>query len=134
MLTDTLIRGRMASFGGEADDSMTSLLNDEDHGTDVICLGWQDFATQTDFSRVSLVKMDIEGAEFDVLPHLIPCLVSRDGTGARGFPAAAQRAEIGRPPVQSDQPKQAFDEAGRLSRRHSERDFHGQAGLGSRHC
>ena len=45
----------------------------------------------------------------------------------------AQRAETGHPPVQSDKPKQAFDEPGRVSRRHSEQDFHGQAGSGSRH-
>lgn len=65
---------RMASFGGEAGDSMTSLLNDGEHGSDVITLGWKDFAKSADLSRVSLVKMDIEGAEFDVLPSLIPWL------------------------------------------------------------
>lgn len=65
---------RMASFGGEAGDSMTSLLNDGAHGSDVVTLGWQDFSKSADLSRVSLVKMDIEGAEFDVLPQLIPWL------------------------------------------------------------
>lgn len=65
---------RMASFGGEAGDSMSSLLNDGDHGSDVITLGWEDFAAAADLSRVSLVKMDIEGAEFDVLPSLLPWL------------------------------------------------------------
>ncbi len=65
---------RMASFGGEAGDSMTSLLNDGEHGSDVITLGWEDFASSADLSRVSLVKMDIEGAEFDVLPSLLPWL------------------------------------------------------------
>ncbi len=65
---------RMASFGGEAGDSMTSLLNDGEHGSDVVTLGWEDFASSADLSRVSLVKMDIEGAEFDVLPSLIPWL------------------------------------------------------------
>jgi FkbM family methyltransferase len=65
---------RMASFGGEAGDSMTSLLNDAAHGTDVLTIGWDDFVAATDLSKVSLVKMDIEGAEFEVLPHLIPWL------------------------------------------------------------
>ncbi|MBE1282495.1 MAG: FkbM family methyltransferase [Rhodobacteraceae bacterium] len=65
---------RMASFGGEAGDSMSSLLTDGQHGTDVMTIGWEAFAQATDLSRVSLVKMDIEGAEFDVLPHLIPWL------------------------------------------------------------
>lgn len=65
---------RMASFGGEAGDSMSSLLNDGSHGTDVLTIGWDDFAAATDLSLVSLVKMDIEGAEFDVLPHLVPWL------------------------------------------------------------
>lgn len=66
---------RMASFGGEAGDSMTSLLNaDGAGGSDVLTVGWDDFAAATDLSGVSLVKIDIEGAEFDVLPHLIPWL------------------------------------------------------------
>lgn len=68
---------RMASFGGEAGDSMTSLLNDGEHGSDVVTLGWEDFAGSADLSRVSLVKMDIEGAEFDVLPQLLPWLKSQ---------------------------------------------------------
>lgn len=66
---------RMASFGGEAGDSMTSLLNaDGAGGSDVLTVGWNDFAAATGLSGVSLVKIDIEGAEFDVLPHLIPWL------------------------------------------------------------
>jgi FkbM family methyltransferase len=65
---------RMASFGGEAGDSTTSLLNDGDHGSDVMTIGWQDFAAKADLARVSLVKLDIEGAEFDVLPQMIPWL------------------------------------------------------------
>lgn len=65
---------RMASFGGEAGDSMTSLLNDGDHGSDVLTIDWPSFASQADLSRVSLVKIDIEGAEFDVLPQMVPWL------------------------------------------------------------
>ncbi len=66
---------RMASFGGERGDSMTSLLNaDGDQGVDALTIGWEAFAAEVDLSAVSLVKMDIEGAEFDVLPTLIPWL------------------------------------------------------------
>lgn len=66
---------RMASFGGEKGDSMTSLLNAEGaNGSDVLTIGWAHFARSVDLSDVSLVKMDIEGAEFDVLPALLPWL------------------------------------------------------------
>lgn len=66
---------RMASFGGEKGDSMTSLLNSEGaNGSDVLTIGWAQFAGSVDLSGVSLVKMDIEGAEFDVLPALLPWL------------------------------------------------------------
>lgn len=70
---DTSI-ARMASFGGETGDSMTSLLNDGGDGFSAVTLAWDVFAAQTDLSAVSLVKMDIEGAEFMVLPALIPWL------------------------------------------------------------
>ncbi len=66
---------RMASFGGERGDSMTSLLNaGGDQGIDALTIGWEAFAKEVDLRGVSLVKMDIEGAEFDVLPTLIPWL------------------------------------------------------------
>ena len=65
----------MASFGGEAGDSMTSLLNPGGaQGMDVLTIAWADFAAAVDLSGVALVKMDIEGAEFDVLPALLPWL------------------------------------------------------------
>lgn len=66
---------RMASFGGERGDSMTSLLNaDGAAGMDALTIGWQAFAAEVNLSAVSLVKMDIEGAEFEVLPTLVPWL------------------------------------------------------------
>lgn len=66
---------RMASFGGETGDSMTSLLNPQGNGGfAAVTLAWDTFRAQTDLSAVSLVKMDIEGAEFSVLPALIPWL------------------------------------------------------------
>jgi len=74
-LSDGFGVARMASFGGERGDSMTSLLNaDGEAGSDVLTIGWEAFADAVDLSAVSLVKMDIEGAEFDVLPSLIPWL------------------------------------------------------------
>lgn len=74
-LSDRTGVARMASFGGEAGDSMTSLLNAQAAGgADVVTLGWGAFLADTDLSAVSLVKMDVEGAEFDLLPALLPWL------------------------------------------------------------
>jgi FkbM family methyltransferase len=78
-LSDSFGTARMASFGGEAGDSMSSLLNSEagdrdGHGTDALTISWDQFSDSVDLSRVSLVKMDIEGAEFSVLPPLLPWL------------------------------------------------------------
>jgi len=74
-LSDRFGVARMASFGGEAGDSMTSLLNAQGpDGTDALTIRWDQFAAAVDLSEVSLVKMDIEGAEFGVLPTLLPWL------------------------------------------------------------
>ncbi len=74
-LSDGFGVARMASFGGEPGDSMSSLLNAGAAGaTDVLTIGWEQLAGAVDLSGVSLVKIDIEGAEFDVLPALLPWL------------------------------------------------------------
>lgn len=74
-LSDRTGVAQMASFGGEAGDSMTSLLNaGAAGGTDVVTLDWASFSGDADLSAVSLVKMDVEGAEFDLLPALLPWL------------------------------------------------------------
>ncbi len=73
-LSDRTGIARMASFGGETGDSMTSLLNTGGDGFDAVTLAWDQFLSDTDLSGVSLVKMDIEGAEFGVLPELLPWL------------------------------------------------------------
>lgn len=66
---------RMAGMRGEKGDSTTSLLNPGGlAGSDVLTLRFDQFANAVDLSGVSLVKMDIEGAEFDVLPTLLPWL------------------------------------------------------------
>lgn len=61
---------RMASLGGEPGDSMTSVLGDTSKGTEVLSLSWSDLENALDLSQVSLVKMDVEGAEFELIPHL----------------------------------------------------------------
>ena len=91
---------RMASFGGEAGDSMTSLLNAGGKGgSDALTVGWDDFASTVDLSRVSLVKMDIEGGEFAVLPTLVPWLMAERpalylSTHAPFLDRAARRAQM----------------------------------------
>ncbi|WP_170382650.1 FkbM family methyltransferase [Ruegeria atlantica] len=65
---------QMASAHGEAGDSTSSLLHGGNHGTDALTIGWDQFSKSVDLSDVSLVKMDIEGAEFSVLPSLLPWL------------------------------------------------------------
>ncbi|MEO1110254.1 MAG: FkbM family methyltransferase [Pseudomonadota bacterium] len=73
-LSDKFGMARMASVWGEPGDSTTSLLHDEAHGNDALTITWDQFQSTCDLSKVSLVKMDIEGAEFFVLPTLIAWL------------------------------------------------------------
>ncbi|WP_170396280.1 FkbM family methyltransferase [Ruegeria arenilitoris] len=65
---------RMASVRGEPGDSTSSLLHDGTHGSDALTIAWDQFEAANDLSGVSLVKMDIEGAEYFVLPTLIAWL------------------------------------------------------------
>ncbi len=73
-LSDRFGVARMASTRGEPGDSTSSLLHDADHGTDALTIAWDQFEAANDLSGVTLVKMDIEGAEFFVLPTLVPWL------------------------------------------------------------
>ncbi|TMV06349.1 FkbM family methyltransferase [Ruegeria sediminis] len=73
-LSDRFGMARMASVRGEPGDSTTSLLNDATHGTDTLTIAWDQFAAATDLVDVSLVKMDVEGAEYSVLPTMLPWL------------------------------------------------------------
>lgn len=70
-LSDQFGVARMASTRGEPGDSTSSLLHDAAHGTDALTIAWEQFQAVQDLSQVSLVKMDIEGAEFFVLPTLL---------------------------------------------------------------
>ncbi|WP_170325348.1 FkbM family methyltransferase [Ruegeria arenilitoris] len=69
-LSDQFGVARMASVRGEPGDSTSSLLHDGAHGSDALTIAWDQFEAANDLSGVSLVKMDIEGAEFFVLPTL----------------------------------------------------------------
>ncbi len=73
-LSDQFGVARMASTRGEPGDSTSSLLHDAAHGTDALTISWDQFQAAQDLSRVSLLKMDIEGAEFFVLPTLVDWL------------------------------------------------------------
>lgn len=73
-LSDRFGVARMASVRGEPGDSTSSLLHDGAHGSDALTIAWDQFEAANDLSGVSLVKMDIEGAEFFVLPTLLPWL------------------------------------------------------------
>ncbi len=74
-LSQDLGVARMAGMRGEPGDSTTSLLNPGGAGgADVLTLRFEQFAGAVDLSGVSLVKMDVEGAEFDILPTLLPWL------------------------------------------------------------
>ncbi|MCG7521351.1 FkbM family methyltransferase [Ruegeria sp. Ofav3-42] len=73
-LSDQFGVARMASVRGEPGDSTSSLLHDGAHGSDALTIAWDQFEAVNDLSGVSLVKMDIEGAEFFVLPTILPWL------------------------------------------------------------
>ncbi|NVO55700.1 FkbM family methyltransferase [Rhodobacteraceae bacterium B1Z28] len=73
-LSDKFGVARMASVRGEPGDSTSSLLHDGTHGSDALTIAWDQFEVANDLSGVSLVKMDIEGAEYFVLPTLIAWL------------------------------------------------------------
>ncbi|SDW25197.1 methyltransferase, FkbM family [Ruegeria halocynthiae] len=69
-LSDKFGVARMASVRGEPGDSTSSLLHDGAHGSDALTIAWDQFEVANDLSQISLVKMDIEGAEFVVVPTL----------------------------------------------------------------
>ncbi|WP_299887101.1 FkbM family methyltransferase [uncultured Ruegeria sp.] len=79
-LSDQFGVARMASVRGEPGDSTSSLLHDGAHGSDALTIAWDQFEAASDLSAVSLVKMDIEGAEFFVLPTLLPWLQKKRPT------------------------------------------------------
>ena len=70
-LADQVGITRMAGMRGERGDSTTSLLNPGGAaGSDVMTLDWDTFSAAEDLSDVALVKIDVEGAEFDLIPRM----------------------------------------------------------------
>lgn len=70
-LADTVGVTRMAGMRGERGDSTTSLLNPTGAaGSDVLTLDWVTFSASVDLSAVGLVKIDVEGAEYDLVPQM----------------------------------------------------------------
>jgi len=62
---------RMASPRGKRGDSMTSLLLPQGtRGMDVLCLTWQNWFALVGKPSFNLIKMDIEGGEFSLLPAM----------------------------------------------------------------
>ena len=63
----------LSSFGGSLGDSMSSLLNgseDDAASASVICLSWEIVKRQIEDVDVGLIKMDVEGSEFVLLPRM----------------------------------------------------------------
>ena len=70
-LSDRVGTARMASFGGEKGDSMSSLLaGDDQAAVDVVTMDWATLVQAQELDRVSCVKIDVEGFEFQLLPDL----------------------------------------------------------------
>lgn len=71
-LGDTLSVSKMSSFGHKLGDSMTSLLDKNPRGNtvDVLQMPWDTFMDAAKVEKIDLLKMDIEGGEFALLPTL----------------------------------------------------------------
>lgn len=66
---------RMASPRGKRGDSMTSLLvPDGKKAMDILCLTWQSWLEMVGMPVINVIKMDIEGGEFDLLPTMVDYL------------------------------------------------------------
>jgi FkbM family methyltransferase len=62
---------QISTFGEEPGDSKSSLLESgSDYATDVWAITWDEFLEKSQPENVSLIKVDVEGAEFDLLPTM----------------------------------------------------------------
>jgi FkbM family methyltransferase len=71
-LADRMAMQRIASFGDDLGDSMTSMLNEnkEKKGVDVLTLTWDMFISLSGIGKIDFLKIDIEGGEYSLLPTL----------------------------------------------------------------
>lgn len=71
-LSDEMKVASMASFGSGLGDSMSSLLCNGSEGSvvDVMKIPWAQFLEASGMEKVDLLKIDIEGGEFALLPTL----------------------------------------------------------------
>jgi len=62
---------RMATFGDNPGDSQTSLLQSKaENFVEVLAITWADFLQKAKPENVTLIKIDVEGAEFDLVPTM----------------------------------------------------------------
>lgn len=62
---------KMATFGDNPGDSKTSLLqNEAQYFVHVLAITWAEFVQKAQPENVSLIKIDTEGAEFDLVPTM----------------------------------------------------------------
>ncbi len=67
----------ISSLGTELGDSMTSMLGDKNNESiDIFCMTWQSWSDLVKPNKIDLLKIDIEGAEFDFLPSIKDYLAS----------------------------------------------------------
>lgn len=70
-LAEKMSISRMASHRGKPGDSMTSLLFDnEGSGVDVLTLQWEQFLAMSPVKDIDVMKIDIEGGEYQLMPSL----------------------------------------------------------------
>ncbi|MGB1239741.1 MAG: FkbM family methyltransferase [Pseudomonadales bacterium] len=80
-LSTTFGVARMASHRGKPGDSMTSLLFDnQSSGIDVLTVPWQQFIDASPDRVFDVMKIDVEGAEFDLLPSMLDYLKAHKPT------------------------------------------------------
>jgi len=62
---------KIASFGEELGDSMSSMINDnKENSVEVPSLRWQTALDLFGLEKIGLIKIDIEGGEFDLIPDM----------------------------------------------------------------
>lgn len=71
-LADSFAVRQIASRVGQLGNSTTSLLHvkNTNNGTDVLTLTWDGFIDIAGIGKIDLIKIDIEGGEFELLPTL----------------------------------------------------------------